>query len=343
MRERMRRVAIGAAALALASTVLVVFLSLAEINSQPGSRFEEVMAGTAQRPFQYRILVPQLVRLLEAMTPNAMRQLIQASAGPFQASLDHAFITDPVVGLYLVLILFAALVAYRLAFRYLASTFYPERAELASFVALLAIIALFRYGYFYDFTSLLFGTLLFAFMFRAHWIAYMATFVLACLNKETSIVFVGIFAVCLWKAMDRKMYLGLIAAQTMIWAAVRLATMTAYAENPGGDAFWYFDFNLKAYTRLGPSAAIAATALAALFVLVLWRFTQKPRPLRLSLVGLPPMFVLFLSFGYPYEFRVFYEVLPPVLLLAMHSLLRTPDNGIQIAITKQGLDETAQL
>lgn len=314
------RILLNAAAGASALMVLALWLSVAEINSQPGSRFEEVMAGTAQRPFQYRLLVPQTVRLFETVTPDTLRQLIEAGSAPFLPILSRTFIADPVVGLYLALILFAALVGYRLAFRYLAATFYPERADLASFVALIAIIPLFRYGYFYDFTALLFGTLLFAFMFRARWVAYLATFAIACLNKETGIVFVGIFAVCTW-SMDRKTHLALIAAQTMIWAAVRLAMMKTFAGNPGGDVFWYLDFNLKAYAELGEPAIIAAVTVACFVGLIAYRFTEKPMQLRLALVGLPPMFGLFLFFGYPYEFRVFYEVLPPVFLLAMHGLL----------------------
>jgi hypothetical protein len=64
-------------------------------------------------------------------------------------------------------------------------------------------------------------------------------------------------------------------------------------------------------------ALTSAAWIANLARLVRMDWARKPLVLRGILIAvLPPMVVLFLLFGYPYEWRVFYELLPVVVLLA---------------------------
>jgi hypothetical protein len=63
---------------------------------------------------------------------------------------------------------------------------------------------------------------------------------------------------------------------------------------------------------------LSSAALIANLVRLVWMdWKRKPLVLRGILAGvLPPQVVLFLLFGYPFEWRVFYEILPVVVLLA---------------------------
>ena len=61
--------------------------------------------------------------------------------------------------------------------------------------------------------------------------------------------------------------------------------------------------------------------------LLLYRFPEKPRALRRSMICIPVMLVLYVVGGNPGEFRIFFDIFPILLLSAMDSCRRLTMRG----------------
>lgn len=147
-------------------------------------------------------------------------------------------------------------------------------------------------------------------------------FILASLNKETSILLLLTFIIYFRKEhrLERSRYITLALAQAAIYIAIRIMLSLLYNHNP--DNFLHFHLVnsilfLPHWLTFGVQVIVAI-----MMLLLLHNWSRKPALLKNALWMFVPLFVLTLPFSGLDEIRVFYEVYPVVMLLIFPSLAK---------------------
>lgn len=284
--------------LAFALAVFSLYIKLVTWD-EPRAGFEQIVNGTAYKPFVYRVLIPWLIRAAGLIAPVSRR---------FYA----------IIIMFLCFIGFIAVI-YRLSLHYWASI---NIAYLNSFACVLMLIPLMiSDNHVYDMSTLLLSSLALLTMTKRNWRWYLAIFVLGCLNKETFLLFAAVFAICFLGILERRTWFRLLFAQMGIYTVIRLFIMHVFRDNPGGMLEFHLQQNLLAVYKLPWLIAIyfAIFLMAGILVFVNWK--EKPAFLRRSFLILAiPLGVLYLFFGRLIEIRVFYEAYPAFFLLAIPTL-----------------------
>ncbi len=266
---------------------------------EPRLALSQLMDGTAYRPFIYRILIPFLVKVATRILPLSPT---------FYASLLIYF---SFFGFVFTLRSFTAL--------------YWESLTVVDSISLLSLIMLFPFTltnrHVYDISTLFLFTLGLKLMAQAKWKSFFLVFMVSCLNKETTIFLTLAFFVCYWHRSRDKFFWELLILQTMIYIALRFATMWAYRNNPGGIVENRLAEHMIVF-QTRPLLALIFVGFGIITILLaLWDWKKKPFFLRRAALGMAPIFlVLYFLWGGPLEIRVFYEIYPIILLLVLPSI-----------------------
>src|SRR5207245_724274 len=112
-------------------------------------------------------------------------------------------------------------------------------------VSVLTVLALpclyWPYTYIYDFTTLFLFTFGLAAMVRCKWISYLFIFVLACINKETTILLTCIYAIHFFRHQKLKVssYIVLLLVQIAMFVSIKIFIDTLFMHSPGSlIEFW---------------------------------------------------------------------------------------------------------
>lgn len=176
----------------------------------------------------------------------------------------------------------------------------------------------FRFCKIYDLPTAVCFALGLACLARGLWREYMWIFILGCVNRETTLLLTLVFAVYMFKRMNRRVWFWGICLQGLILVLVRVQVMIIFAGSDGS-AFWFRPLeNLEAFAL---SPWLSAAHLAG-FTLVLWmcvrNWKRKPALLRTAFAVLMPISLgLYWVLGNAFELRVFAEVFPVVWVLAV--------------------------
>lgn len=317
-------------AVVLALYALLVFLYFlvgSDVNRDVRAPISKMVHGTANRPFVYRTLVPSLVRGLVAITPPSVKANVESSEGAVRALFPNVFIETGFV--YETVLLFALLYLSLLGFAlcvtrlYVIVTASDPRDErwlfLVPFLALYGLPPFFLRAFIYDLSTLFLMTLAMALMAEERWGLYLGALLLSCLNRETTVLLLLVFALYFYRRLPRPAFVKLTAAHLAILGATRIALVRAYRDNPGVQGeFHLLDF-IQHYAA--PYGVEVAVAWVAVLVLMLYRWSEKPLFLRRALWILVPLFAVYFTLGFPRETRIFYEAYPIVILLVIHSVL----------------------
>jgi hypothetical protein len=268
---------------------------------------EALAAGVASTPYQYRVLVPWLVRgALEAhlIAPASERSLfarIQVAmlillAFVFRRYLS-LFISDPTVSSVAALSLYAIL-----PFNYFNLPYYP-----------------------YDVPSVMFFTLGLILIHDERWWWFYPLFVIATLNRETSIFLTVAMVLALFDRYGWPTLGALAASQLAIWAAIKLVLYALYAQNRWmGYGLYQFQLkvNLATLYALPIKGIIALATWGCLWLAVLvWRARIRDAFLRRNLWVVPVFIAGMFFVGFIIELRIYGEVLPIVLAAAWVAFL----------------------
>ncbi|RCK73925.1 MAG: hypothetical protein ANABAC_2999 [Anaerolineae bacterium] len=319
--------------LLLCGVLFVIFLRISGINRNPKAGFEEVLNGRAYKPYVQRVLIPLSVRAILWMLPspletNLRQQLnenhtIQQGLAIFNAPKE--------LGLEAILVwilMYSSLVGFCYSFRSILSTIgglkSPFALDLFSLSTLLPLVLFFGFGYFYDFTTLLLFTLALVWMAARRCTAYLLVFFLACLNKETAILLTlaFFFHFKTQNEISRFRFLTLLALQIACYTLIRIWLFFRFQANPGSLVevhFAEYQIILQQFPEVG---LISLAIFLVILLLVFHHWKQKPLFLRHATVMFPPLLILTMAFGFPYEFRVFYEVYPVFSAMAILSIAR---------------------
>jgi hypothetical protein len=317
------------ATVVIASVVLAIFIHSPGIDGSEKARFHEMVYGQAHRPFVTRSLLPFAVRTTAVILPESLHDACTSAVveTPFLRRIFVKLRWDPQYALEFAV----ALVLMGLAlvlFRYsllslLQATYTAPRtfAHVSSVVAVLALPVFFSYySHIYDFPNLALFTLCLAAMIRRRWSMYLVTFVLATVNKETSVLLVALWAVYFSRGTfgSRSTYFRLLVFQFLIWLIVRGVLIIIFARNPGGLLeFHLFDHNLG---RLRPFGLSSAAAWLFIALLAGFRWSAKPLFARMGLLVVVPLMGMAVFFGFFDELRMYYEVYPFLCVLLFHSV-----------------------
>ncbi len=280
--------------------------------------------GTADRPFMHRVLMPGLVRVLEAgiVRPGLLPAPVRAQMAKFcpvatatpRASCDSviAYLLAGGAACFAYLMLMGACVWVMFRLPWLALAAVP-----AAYLLTNAIILL-RVSHLYDFAVLAGGAALMLAMLAGRPLAFTLLLPLALLTKETLAMYVGGFA---WTWLGRlpwRRVAGWVAAQTAIFLAIYIAVTRSFRANPGGAFESYLGGQLRFLADKIDLSALLLICVAG--VLVFHDVAAKPRVLRRMAVMIPAWGGFFLLGCYPGELRNIFEILPLLLLLAIDTL-----------------------
>ncbi|MEJ5201904.1 MAG: hypothetical protein WHV66_06675 [Anaerolineales bacterium] len=317
----------------LCAALLVAFIQISGVNRNPKAGFREMLNGTAYKPYVYRVLVPGVVRGVLSVLPvpleDAARswltrnQTIQRWLFVFNAPRDLGL-----EALLVWIIMYFSLLGFCYSIRYLLSITGGFKSsfsiDLSTLFALIPLFLFFGFGYIYDFTTLFLFTLALAWMAQKKWLAYLSVFVLACVNKETAILLPLVFFTHYkdQNRMPRLRFLTLLVVQVIIYALVKGWLFFEFRNNPGE----LVEIHLTEYQMVlqkQPWVGIISLFIFAILLLLVFRnWKHKPLFLRHALIMVLPLLALIVAFGFPYEFRVFYEVYPVFSSLAILNIAR---------------------
>lgn len=298
--------------------------------------------GTAHRPFVYRRLTPELVKIGVFLA----RDVAGVSDVPekLSASLmtqhhewwgDHSNHLEHYV-LYLLHLLsvFGTCWVWRALVRD-ERRFDPAFADAAPCIGMLVHPLTYEaHGLIYDFPDLFLSSLCLLLFMRSRYLLYYLAFGIAVFNKEAALLLIAlVFARWVWSKQWRRALLH-TAIHFAIFAAVHLPVRYAYANNPGQVPLLLME-HIKYLATLQPYVSVRLSYAAGFpvpggmnIVLLLLLgaslflcWDDKPPELRRSCIALVSVtFVAFLTGGFMNEIRVFIPCFSVFYLMGMYTL-----------------------
>lgn len=324
---RVRKLCILLIGFVLSLVVFFIFLRRPGINTDSRASVVDMVRGRAWKPFAYRTLLPSAARLLSGIVPASLEARVRKSVEetPALSSWFERLEWDPhhaVEYAAVSLLIYLFLVGFAIAFRYLVAALYDGPVlliEASPLVALAFLPSMFRHAnHIYDTPSLFFFTLGLALMARRKWRWFLLCFVLACVNKETTILQTLVFYVHFRhdERMGRARFRRLLGMQLAIFVAIKVSLTVVFWHNSGT----FVECHLVRNIVFLPPAQLWSTLsyfIVGLFVVYHW--SDKPRLLRDATWILLPLVVFTFFLGFFDELRDLYEAYPVVVLLAMQS------------------------
>lgn len=334
---------LAAAYFFLALTVMGRFVVASSLgDTWRGASLASMVAGQAEKPYVYRVLVPKVIGAIVYLTPQEIvASANQALAAPMafwrdyplmrpfvggKSQLRQAFENQDQYYLRLVTLVVVAecLLFYMIAQFFLARNLFPNDPAAAWFAPMLGVLMALALArpvlYIYDFAVLFLSAVCYAAIAGRRWRWYYVAWILALLNKESAVFVFAVFALWQWPCMPRRQFWKHALAQMLIIAAVKTGLYVAYAANAG--PFLKTDYvyaHMQGFLRAFDYRDVAGI-LMALFLLV-FRWQEKPGLAKTGLPVLALMWVAYVTVGSPREYRVFYDVVPLLTLLATHTLV----------------------
>ncbi len=321
----------------VSAIVLFAFMVRPGLDGHPHASFQDMVQGTAYKPFVYRALMPAGVRLVSRATPEGLKESIDGDFESKRIVRMLGWQTDYIYEYLAALaLMFLSLIGYAFSLRTLLRHSYdysPVATDMVPIGGLLVLPLLFRYySYVYDPSNLFLFTLAMALIVTGRTAWLYVVFILATFNKETSFLLIGLFlAHRIRGSVDRAtiVHAGLLS---VIWLAIKGGLAYAYLDHPGSFAELHlFDHNLRVPFEHAVSLAYFIGVCALFAWLIGSGWAAKPDFLKKGLlITVPALLVLHFFFGYIDELRGYYEALPCAYLLSVPTvagILTKPGTG----------------
>jgi len=307
-----------------------------------GTATEELVDGSAKKPFAYRMLVPFVMGEIVAALPQKAIDKLEArkADGSWRKpkSMNYFRWNGSSIPLFVLSYLMVwgmtlwLLYCWRAVLR--AQQFGPVTVDLAPAIALLAVpMLLSKAAWIYDFPELLFFSLGLLFFIRKQWLLYYGCFVLGLLNKETAVLMAVYFLPHVFQ--ERAFVIKHLLIQGAIAFGVLLAIRLQFADRPGEAMQFNLKSNLEfifsrepwfkfsdAYAYQLPSPRGFNILNFFLFVYPLWLardvITKAWR--NVVLIMLAVLFPLFVVSGFEDEFRVFLPLVPAFIIIYVQAI-----------------------
>jgi hypothetical protein len=289
--------------------------------------FPDMVYGRAYKPFVYRALLPAAVRTVAEITPQSVKDKFESAVqNKRMVSIlgwEKEYLYEYFVAL---IIMFCCFLAFCIVLRYLIKLFFDFPsfvAELAPVGGLLILPVFFKYySYIYDPATLLLFTLAVILVAKRKFLLFYIIFILATLNKETSILLTGVFFMREFKVMRNRSLVRHLVVQISVWIGVKAWITSIFKDNSG--PFWeshLIDHNLALISK-PHELFYFVIAVAAFAILLHYKWAEKPVFLRRGFfITIIPLMLLALFFGYIDELRGYYEAFPFLFLLSLPTIV----------------------
>lgn len=297
--------------------VWFAFITRPGINGYPPAMFGEMVYGTAHKPYVYRALIPGMIRVITALIPPHIRSLMTYSEVRilnWETNLLPEYLVASVI-------FCALLVGFYFAMKYFFRGIFQTSNNIEYVVSLMALAGLptfFRYyNYIYDFATLFLFTLGLGFMVHRNWRMFLLVYLLACLNKETTILLTLVFTFYFfrrWTLINKRKFIQLSLFQLAIFLSTRLGMMWIFRNNLGSPLeFHLLDHNIHLFSH--PYSLTGSLMEIGLLIFCAYKWAEKPPFLKHGAVILIPLLGATLFWGFFDELRDFYEAYPIIVLL----------------------------
>ncbi len=298
--------------------------------------------GIAYKPYMYRVLLPYIANKIILSIPEKIRitiaQVTYHSPTLKPIFSDRRWYIYYASEYYVVLMLmYASLWGFVFSFRYFFRGLFKTSERFVDAVSLSVILGLpclyWPTTYIYDFTTLFLFTLGLATMIRRKWRLYLFIFVLACLNKETTILLTCIYAIHFFKDQKLKLstYIILLLIQIAIFISIKTFIDALFIHNRGVLVEFWLKRNIFLLVRPYPISIYLQWL--ALGFLVIYKWSEKPLFLKQGLLILMPLLIAAVIWGWINELRALYEVYPIVILLMSYSIARILHVNINVKLS----------
>ncbi|MBN2211956.1 MAG: hypothetical protein JW709_11220 [Sedimentisphaerales bacterium] len=283
--------------------------------------YEDLIYMRASRPYVKRQLIPFLVRTITRITPQGIKDALKKRFGQSTWAQKHGwpadYATEYVVGLVIMIACLAGGLAALYHFLRLFLEITPLQAHGAALgTGLLLPLSLSGKMYYYDWGVLLLFTWAMVLMYQQRWRWYYPVFILACLNKETTILLPAIMAVWLGRKALRRSFVYHILAQVVLCGGICLAIAWWLRDRPGGNTEWHLQRNLG--MNLSRLAYVRLVIMAMGIILAIKGLRGAPVFIyRGYLLILCVLLTTMLFIGYIDELRDMYEILPFTIVLIL--------------------------
>lgn len=292
-----------------------------------------MIEGTCMQPFVRRALVPFTVRGIEALisyspgSANKMPDTTATELTRFYFGTPHTAFRKSIV----MLLSWFSLVGFVFAFRALLKSLYRMPEATASYISLLALLFIpvyfFRAVMLYDVPGLFLTTMCIYALFEKRWTLFYPVYLLATINKESSIILVSL-TILLLRNQPWRTALPHVLSQIVLWSAIFVLLLLHFNQNPGETFEWTFTQNLSFWRlHLGVIGYTQLAIYGTLMFFALRNWSVAPRPLRIIALGLSPLFLAGLLFGSVEELRIYYEFHPVLILLITPSVVDSISGG----------------
>jgi hypothetical protein len=283
---------------------------------------DDMIEGKYRKPYVYRTLVPTTIRIISNIIPESIHKNTEnfVRQNPkLNATFDNLEWQQEVALKFFISSAF--MILSFIAFGYLIPNFVFLFTALENtylnkiFISGLSLVLLpgfFLYGsHIYDPPQLFLFALALYVLYKQKFSLFYLLFILVTINKETSLLLIGVFFFYFFKKIPDKKYIYLIITYIFTYLLIRVIIIYVFSENEGPFLEYHFaEHNLRVRYSL-----IALTMNSGFFILLLlltfinWK--SKPSFIKTSFwVIFIPTFILTLFFGYVDELRVYYELYP---------------------------------
>jgi len=299
-------IAIEVALFLLAAAFAVGFSELHRTRNRvhPPASVELLCDYKAETPYQNRVLVPTLVRAIDA---SGIAARIGFTRGDSVRWIDAAC----------VIAFFYALRA--LLAQFLSGRWLPSAWALAGLYALPFLYVLPRawpYWYPWDLPAVLFTTLGLLWIQQRRWSWYYWVFPFATLNRETTSFLIVAFALTQFGRMKWLPYFEHLAAQAAIWLCIKWLLGMTFEKNPGIGEY-YADALKDNLAALREPSTYGSLSLVFGFLwlpLILFAWSIRESFVRRAVLVVPLFFCVTFLLAQFDELRIYGEMLPLVVL-----------------------------
>jgi hypothetical protein len=275
-----------------------------------------MVVGTAETPYHLRVVLPWIVQgLLGLGLPDPALMLL-FRVFVLLSSLFLVIVFRAYLSLFFNHLLLASVLAF-------------------SIFLVLPSNLLHTYWYAYDIPAVLFFALGILLLYKRKWPWYYLLFVVATINRETTLFLTFIFIATNIGQLPIKRLAGHTVGQLMIWLVIKTLLQSMYADNPGQGAFQLtltdnlqFLFQPGGWLWLLPNWGMT-------WILALIGYRKlKDRFVRRSLWVIAPLFAVMMVVGKVDELRIYAELTPVVLtaaLLSLQTLFQQNDSQSQLS------------
>lgn len=274
-----------------------------------------LLDNSASVPFQYRVLIPYLVRSISNF-----------GFSPFQLFKVIEFIS-----------IFSLVIAF---YHYILLFF--KNKILSAFLSLSLLYVLpfnfllpriLSFWYPWDMPSILFFVIGLILIYKKKWIFYYPVFIVATFNRETTLFLVFIYFVVFWGREKLKIIISHCFAQLILWIGIKYILYNAYSDNIGAGLFENhlldnirFLMNIKNYPLLLSNMGFIWIPTIFYFGLIKDIFVKR------SLLVIFPFCACMIYVGNIGEMRIYGEIIPVVLsafLLILKEGIHQLDNKLK--------------